>query len=68
VVAVPVAPRSTLKEFENKADEVVCALTPQEPFEGVGRWYVDFSQNTDEEVRELLQRSVGANARSSRAP
>ena len=35
------------------ADEVVCAATP-EPFSAVGLWYVDFSQTTDEEVRELL--------------
>jgi predicted phosphoribosyltransferase len=36
-------------------DEVICATTP-EPFLGVGRWYEDFSQMTDEEVRELLER------------
>jgi putative phosphoribosyl transferase len=35
-------------------DEVVCAITP-EPFYGVGRWYEDFSQVTDEEVRVLLE-------------
>jgi predicted phosphoribosyltransferase len=57
VVAVPVAPASTLREFENEADEVVCALIPNEPFEGVGRWYQDFSQTSDEEVRKLLERS-----------
>jgi putative phosphoribosyl transferase len=34
-------------------DEIVCAKTP-EPFLGVGQWYRDFSQTTDEEVRELL--------------
>jgi predicted phosphoribosyltransferase len=60
VVAVPVAPDSTLREFEGEADEVVCPLTPAEPFEGVGRWYIDFSQTSDEEVRELLDRSARA--------
>ena len=35
------------------ADDVVCAITP-EPFHAVGRWYQDFSQTTDDEVRELL--------------
>ena len=35
------------------ADEVVCALMP-EPFSAVGLWYVDFSQTTDDEVRQLL--------------
>jgi predicted phosphoribosyltransferase len=34
-------------------DEVVCARTP-EPFHAVGEWYEDFSQTTDEEVRQLL--------------
>ncbi len=58
VVAVPVAPPSTLLEFEKEADETVCVSAPREPFEGVGRWYLDFSQNTDEEVRELLGRAA----------
>jgi len=59
VVAIPVAPRSTLREFAGEADEVVCVLAPDEPFEGVGRWYLDFSQTTDKEVRELLDRARG---------
>lgn len=57
VVAVPVAPQSTLREFEREADGVVCALVPDGPFEGVGRWYLDFSQTTDEEVSDLLKRA-----------
>ena len=36
------------------ADEIVCARTP-EPFSAVGQWYYDFSQTTDEEVRQLLE-------------
>ncbi|HLF82778.1 MAG TPA: phosphoribosyltransferase family protein, partial [Blastocatellia bacterium] len=55
VVAIPVAPRSTLREFASEAEEVVCVLAPEEPFDGVGRWYLDFSQTTDQEVRELLE-------------
>jgi putative phosphoribosyl transferase len=54
VVAVPVAPPSTCGELERIADEVVCAQTP-EPFSAVGLWYRDFSQTTDDEVRELLR-------------
>lgn len=53
VVAAPVAPPSTCDEFAGEADEVVCVLTP-EPFDGVGRWYEDFSQTTDHEVRRLI--------------
>jgi predicted phosphoribosyltransferase len=35
-------------------DETVCVMTP-EPFFGVGQWYIDFSQTSDEEVIELLR-------------
>jgi putative phosphoribosyl transferase len=57
VVAVPVASPSTCAEFETEVDKVVCATTP-EPFWAVGQWYRDFSQTTDEEVRELLARAT----------
>ncbi|HKZ81589.1 MAG TPA: phosphoribosyltransferase [Pyrinomonadaceae bacterium] len=57
VVAVPVAPPETCDEFREEVDEIVCALTPQ-PFHGVGLWYRDFSQTTDEEVQELLRRAT----------
>ncbi|HEY7065310.1 MAG TPA: phosphoribosyltransferase [Chloroflexota bacterium] len=53
VVAVPVAPPETCAELETEVDEIVCGLTP-EPFYAVGLWYADFSQTTDEEVRDLL--------------
>ena len=56
VVAVPVASDETCREFQQEVDAVVCAITP-EPFYGVGLWYDDFSQTTDEEVRELLKKS-----------
>ena len=55
VVAVPVAAAETCAALQAEADEVVCAITP-EPFHAVGRWYEDFSQTTDEEVRDLLAR------------
>jgi putative phosphoribosyl transferase len=54
VVAVPTAAPETCEAFENEVDEVVCAVTPQ-PFFGVGMWYEDFSQTSDEEVRRLLE-------------
>ena len=53
VVAVPVGAPATCRALRTVADEVVCAFTP-EPFGAVGLWYVDFSQTTDEEVRQLL--------------
>jgi putative phosphoribosyl transferase len=58
VVAVPVAAAETCDEFRDVVDEIVCGLTP-EPFRAVGQWYDDFSQTTDEEVRELLAQSAG---------
>jgi putative phosphoribosyl transferase len=64
VVAVPVASPDTCELLKAEVHEVVCAATP-EPFYAVGLWYQDFSQTTDEEVRELLARSateVGAEA------
>jgi erythromycin esterase-like protein/predicted phosphoribosyltransferase len=56
VVAVPTASRETCEEMKTKADDVICAITP-EPFHAVGRWYRDFSQTADEEVRVLLARA-----------
>jgi len=56
VVAVPVGAQETCDEFADITDETVCARTP-EPLTAVGLWYRDFSQTTDEEVRELLRRS-----------
>ena len=56
VVAVPTAAVETCESFENEVDEIICAETPR-PFWGVGRWYKNFDQTTDEEVRTLLQRA-----------
>ena len=56
VVSVPTAATETCAQLRSEADEVVCATTP-EPFRAVGMWYDDFSQTSDEEVRELLARA-----------
>ena len=53
VIAVPAAPESTWREFAGLVDDVVCA-TMRHPFLAVGESYWDFSQVSDEEVRELL--------------
>ncbi len=55
VVAVPTASPDTAEALKAEADDVFCATTP-EPFFAVGHWYDDFTQTTDEEVRELLAR------------
>lgn len=61
VVAVPVAAPATCEAFRAIVEEVVCLVLP-EPFEAVGYWYADFSQTTDEEVRDLLARAPAAPA------
>jgi putative phosphoribosyl transferase len=56
IVAVPVGARMTCSELEALADEVICLEMP-ENFSAVGLWYRDFSQITDEEVNNLLERN-----------
>jgi len=56
VIAVPVAPPSTCTRLQSEVDELVCLEMP-EPFYGVGQFYDDFSQVSDEEVKELLDRA-----------
>jgi len=57
IIAVPVAAPQTCAEFRSVVDKVVCAATP-EPFHAVGQWYRDFSQTSDEEVRDLLSEAA----------
>jgi putative phosphoribosyl transferase len=59
VVAVPVAAPETCEAFRRIVDDIICGATP-EPFRAVGLWYEDFSQTTDEEVRDLLARAAQA--------
>jgi predicted phosphoribosyltransferase len=56
VVAVPTAAAETCEELRQEADEVVCPSTPW-PFRAVGRWYENFAQTGDDEVRGLLARA-----------
>jgi erythromycin esterase-like protein/predicted phosphoribosyltransferase len=67
VVAVPTASPDTCDEMKRRADEVICAITP-EPFHAVGRWYQEFSQTTDEEVRELLARQNRSDGEAAQSP
>lgn len=55
VVAVPVSPAETLANLENEADEVICPAIPPD-FHGIGQFYGDFSQLTDDAVRAWLRR------------
>jgi predicted phosphoribosyltransferase len=57
VAAVPVGAAEICAALRSEADEAVCAETPQ-PFYSVGIWYDDFSQTTDDQVREMLERAA----------
>jgi predicted phosphoribosyltransferase len=57
IVAVPVAPRETCSALAQRADEVICLVTPPRMY-AVGQWYEDFTQTSDEEVRALLERAA----------
>ncbi len=57
VAAVPVGAPETCAAMNEVADDTVCAYTPEQ-FAAVGLWYQDFSQTTDEEVRQLLADAV----------
>jgi predicted phosphoribosyltransferase len=59
VMAVPAALSPTCEQLKLEVDEVVCATTPS-PFFAVGQSYWDFTQTTDEEVRDLLRAAAGA--------
>ena len=53
ILAIPVAPADTCDELARMVDSLIVLETP-EPFYGIGMWYGDFSQTTDEEVLALV--------------
>ncbi|MBI2816509.1 MAG: phosphoribosyltransferase [Acidobacteria bacterium] len=57
VVAVPVGARATCDELRGEVDDLVCARTPEQ-FYAVGMWYEDFSQVTDDDICELLNKAA----------
>jgi predicted phosphoribosyltransferase len=56
IVATPVAPAPVVEALRIVADEVVSVMTPRD-FGGVGWWYEDFSQTSDDDVHRLLEAS-----------
>jgi putative phosphoribosyl transferase len=60
VAAVPVCPPETLAEIKRAADETVILFAP-DWFRGVGQFYENFAQLTDEAVRLLLARVAQGN-------
>jgi predicted phosphoribosyltransferase len=53
VVAAPVAPYDSVERIKKKVDEFICPLITDD-FIGVGGYYSDFSEVSDEEVIELI--------------
>jgi putative phosphoribosyl transferase len=53
IVAVPIASEETCDEMGDRVDDIICLYTP-EYFGGVGAWYDDFSQTSDNEVKGIL--------------
>src|SRR5881394_147626 len=65
VVAVPVGPPDTCRELAEEADETICLSAPVF-FQAVGQYYEDFSQTSDEDVRELLSQAVQGTAEQNK--
>ena len=57
VVASPTASPSACAQLDQEVDDCVCIITP-DPYHAVGVWYEDFSQTTDDEVRDLLEKAL----------
>jgi predicted phosphoribosyltransferase len=58
IVATPTIARSTYEYLQKQADEVIAVIVPEE-FYGVGQWFEDFSQTSDEEVHQFLAEMNG---------
>ena len=56
VAALPVAPADSDARIESVVDEFICVQRPYSYF-GVGQFYVDFTQTSDEEVFDLLRQA-----------
>lgn len=67
VAAVPVAPERTREALADKVDEVVILHTP-ESFFGIGQFYADFTQVTDEEVLWYLEVAKQAAMKGASSP
>lgn len=53
IIAVPVGPPDTIRKLREIGDDVICPLQPT-IFGAIGRFYRDFSQVSNDEVRQIL--------------
>jgi putative phosphoribosyl transferase len=54
VVAVPVAPATTVEYLRERVEELVCLNTPAEDVSKISVWYDEYGQPTEEEVEQML--------------
>lgn len=55
IVAIPVGPRDTIEKLRSIVDELIVLHSPS-IFGAVGAFYHEFSQVTDDEVMEIMQK------------
>ena len=67
VLAVPVAPTTTLAELRCEADDVIC-LEDHQFFGAIGAYYVNFRQVSDQEVIDLLKQVSGVGLKPAKQP
>lgn len=56
IFAAPVCAHETIRKLETQLVSVICMLQPSN-LRAIGMYYQDFSQVTDQEVKDLLRRS-----------
>jgi putative phosphoribosyl transferase len=54
IIAVPLVPREILEDLNRAAGKVIVLYTP-EPFGAIGRFYQNFKQVSDDEVKEIMR-------------
>lgn len=54
VLALPVSPEDALRSLSESADETVCLKAPPD-FQALSRFYLNFSQVSDEQVLKILE-------------
>jgi putative phosphoribosyl transferase len=55
IIAIPVAPKDTVKLLKEEADVVEVITTPSSTFKSVGQFYHDFNPVADEQVIGIMQ-------------
>lgn len=55
IIAIPVGPRDTIEKLRETVDQVIVLHSPT-MFQAVGAFYEDFSQVSDDEVIEIMQK------------